>query len=189
MGEESRAFVAVLSKETGSLTAWNPKPDNAVYALAAKGDTVFVGGAFSLVGEWRHRAGLAALDLATGAVKPWNPNPDGIICTAVEVTGDRVFVSGDFASIGGAPRPRDYLAGLDTINGEVAGWNPGANSPANVFLLDGNTLYVGGEFTQVGGQPRSFLAAIDATTAEILPWNPNPSSSVLALARGGNTMY
>jgi hypothetical protein len=171
------------------VTEWDPKPDLSVYSLAVKGETVYVGGMFSLVGEWTHRAGLAAIDLTTGVVKPWNPNPDGIICTAIAVSGGRVFVSGDFANIGGEPQPRSHFAALDTLNGEVTGWNPGANSLANVFLLDGDTLYVGGEFTQIGGQPRNSLAAISTTTGEVLPWNPNPNLPVLALARGGNTMY
>lgn len=189
VGGESRPFVAALSRERGNVTAWNPKPDLGVYALAARGDTVYVGGSFSLVGEWSHRAGLAAIDLTTGAVKPWNPNPDGIICTAVAVSGDRVLVSGDFATIGGAPQPRNYFAALDTINGEVTDWNPGANSLANVFLLDGDTLYVGGEFTQIGGQPRNYAAAVNATSGEVTAWNPNASWPVLAIARRSDTIY
>jgi hypothetical protein len=121
-GGESRPFVAALTRESGTVTAWNPRPDLAVYALAAKGDTVYVGGDFGLLGEWKHRAGLAAIDLTTGTVKPWNPNPNGSICTAIAVSGNRVFVSGDFANIGGAPQPRRRFAALDTLNGEVAGW-------------------------------------------------------------------
>jgi len=189
VGGRSRPFVAGLSRETGAVSEWNPKPDLTAYALAVKGDTVYVGGMFSLVGEWRHRAGLAAIDLTTGAVKPWNPNPDGIICTAVAVSGDRVLVSGDFATIGGAPQPRNYFAALDTINGEVTDWNPGANSLANVFLLEGDTLYVGGEFTQIGGQSRNYAAAVNATTGEVTAWNPDASWPVLAMARRSNTIY
>lgn len=189
VGGQSRPFAAALSRETGALTEWNPKPDLTVYALAAQGDTVYAGGLFSLVGEWRHRAGLAAIDLATGAVKPWNPNPNGSIVTALAVGNGRVYASGNFTSIGGDPQPRNYIAALDTINGEVVDWNPGANQIANVFLLEGDTLYAGGEFRQIGGQPRNYLAAISATTGEILPWDPNASWAVFALARSGPTVY
>ncbi len=188
-GGQSHPFIAALSATTGASSEWNPKLNDAAYALAVKGDTVWVGGPFASVGEWRHRAGLAAIDLTTGAVKPWNPNPDGVICTAVAVSGDRVFVSGDFSNIGGQPKPRSYLAALDTVNGEATDWNPGANSGATVLLLGGDTLYAGGYFRQIGGQPRNYLAAINATTGEVLPWNPNASWPVLAMARSGNTMY
>ncbi|MBI1798431.1 MAG: T9SS type A sorting domain-containing protein [Candidatus Eisenbacteria bacterium] len=186
---QSHPFVAAFSRETGKVAAWDPKPDLEVDALAVKGDTVYIGGYFSLLGEWKHRAGIAAIDLTTGAVRPWNPNPDGIICTAVAVSGDRVFVSGDFATIGGDPQPRRYFAALDTINGEVTAWNPGANSLAGVLLLQGDTLYAGGQFTQIGGQPRNYAAALSTATGEVMPWDPNAGWPVFAMARSENTMY
>ena len=189
LGGVSHPFVAALSRETGVAGGWNPKLNDAAYAIGISGDTVWIGGSFPSVGEWRHRAGLAAIDLATGTVKPWNPNPNGGICTAIAVKGDRVFVSGDFTSIGGDPQPRQYLAAVDTVKGEVVDWNPGANQVAGVFLLAGDTLYAGGYFTQVGGQPRNYLAAINATTAEVISWNPDANSWVLTMARSGNTIY
>jgi len=185
----SQPFVAQLSRETGSSTGWNPKLDHAVHALAVLGDTVHVGGEFSKIGEWKHRAGLAAIDLTTGALKPWNPNPDGVICTAVAVRGGRVFVSGDFLNIGGQPRPRTYFAALDTINGEATDWNPGANDVASVLLLEGDTLYAGGWFTQIAGQARNSLAAFNVATGALTSWNPNANNGVDALALNGTVMY
>jgi hypothetical protein len=189
VGGESRPFTAALDRQSGALLPWNPKPDLQVGLIVPDGDTVYLGGIFSLLGEWRHRAGLAAIDLTTGTVKPWNPNPNGGICTAIAASGDRVFVSGDFTSIGGDPQPRQRLAALDTLNGEVVDWNPGANGVASGFLLEGDTLYAGGEFTQIGGQPRNYLAAVDATTGQVLPWDPSPNSVVIAMARSGSTIY
>lgn len=189
VGGVSRPFTAALDRGTGSLLPWNPKPDLQVGMIVPRGDRVYLGGIFSLLGEWQHRAGLAAIDLATGAVKPWNPNPNGGICTAVAVRDDQVFVSGDFTSIGGEPQPRQYLAALDTTNGEVLDWNPGANDLADLFLLQGDTLYVGGYFTQVGGRSRNYAAAIDARTGEVTAWNPDASSWVLTMARSGTTIF
>lgn len=189
VGSMNHSGVAALSRGSGAVMPWDPRSDAVVGALAVKGDTVYIAGDLSFVGGWQHRAGLAAIDLTTGAVKPWNPNPNGGICTAVAVKGDRVFVSGDFTTIGGDPQPRQKLAALDTLNGEVLDWDPGANSVADVFLLQGDTLYAGGEFTQVGGQPRNYLAALDATTGQVLPWDPSPNSIVIAMARNGSTLY
>jgi hypothetical protein len=56
----------------------------------------------------------------------------------------------------------------------------------------GDTIYIGGSFTQVGGQPRANLAAISASTGRVTPWNPgtNPVGTVYALEPGpGNTLY
>jgi len=187
VNKEPRERVAALDVTTGALTDWDPRVNGVVNALAVERGTVYVGGEIRMIGDWRHRAGLAALDSTTGAVKPWNPNPDGVIVTALAVHGGRVFVSGDFADIGG--QPRDYFAALDTVNGEATDWNPGGNGVATEFLLQGDTLYAGGYFTRIGGQSRSYLAAIAATTGQVTDWDPQASWPVLAMARSENTVY
>jgi hypothetical protein len=150
---------------------------------------VYLAGDLRFVPGWRHRAGLAAIDLTTGMVKPWNPNPDGRLVTAIAVDGGRVFVSGDFSTIGGDPQPRSRFAALDTLNGEVLDWNPGANSVACSFVLRGDTLYAGGQFTSVGGLVRNYLAAVNATTGEVTSWDPDANGLVQALAQDGNTIF
>ena len=189
VGGQYHPYVAALDRETGHVRDWTPTPDDAVLAFVASGDTLLVGGYFHLLGAWQHRAGLAALDLTTGRLKPWNPNPDGSVCTAVATSGDRVFVSGDFSTIGGDPQPRHYFAALDTINGEATSWAPAADDLATTFMLAGDTLFAGGYFSQIGGQPRGFAAALDITSGEALPWNPDADCPVLALARSGATIF
>jgi hypothetical protein len=188
-GGVSHPCTVALSRQTGLASSWDPKLQPWAYALAVQGDTVWIGGQFASVGEWGHRAGLAAIDLASGTLKPWNPNPDGTICTAVAVSGDRVFVSGDFTTIGGEPQPRSSIAALDTLKGEVAPWNPGADANADAFLLESDTLYAGGEFTVFGGQVRNHLAAVNATTGQVMSWNPNADGPVLAMQRKGDEVY
>jgi hypothetical protein len=178
-----------LNRESGAALDWNPKLGSVPRTLAVVGNAIIIGGEFEMVGEWRHRAGLAAIDLTTGALKPWNPNPNGGICTAVAVKGDRVFVSGDFTSIGGDPQPRQRMAALDTLNGEVLDWNPGADGVVAEFLIEGDTVYAGGYFTQIGGQPRNYVAALSAGSAQVFDWNPNPNWPVLALARREGSVY
>jgi hypothetical protein len=189
VGGSHHPYVAALDRLTGKVFDWTPTPDDDVVAFASGGDTLLMGGLFHIVGDWKHRAGLAAIDLATGRLKPWNPNPNGAICTAVAASGDRVFVSGDFSLIGGDPQPRSCIAALDTINGEVASWNPGANDVATTFLLSGETLYAGGYFTEVGGRLRSFAAAIDTASGQVLDWDPSVDYPVLAMARAGDALY
>jgi hypothetical protein len=189
VGGASRQHVAAFDSSTAALTEWDPKPNGGVWALAAADGAVYVGGDFVAVGEWKHRAGVAAIDATTGAVKPWNPNPDGSVVTALAVDRGRVFVSGDFITIGGDPRPRNYLAAVDTINGEALDWNPGANDVADAFVMLGDTLYAGGYFTRVGGLTRNYLAAMNATTGEVTEWNPDASWPVRTMTRSDNTIY
>src|SRR5262249_25449291 len=54
----------------------------------------------------------------------------------------------------------------------------------------GSTLYVGGIFTQIGGQTLHNLAAVDTSTALATPgFAPEPSSRVTALSLVGSTLY
>src|SRR5262249_40006350 len=55
------------------------------------------------------------------------------------------------------------------------GWDPGANASVYAIVLSGTGCYVGGGFSQVGGQPRRGLAQVDASgtvtawSADVLP--------------------
>ncbi len=188
-------FIAAWDRHSGHVLDWNPTPDDVVTALTVRRDTVYAGGYFHMMGAWQHRAGLAAIDLNTGRLKSWNPNPNGSICTAIAVHEGKVLVSGDFSVIGGHPQSRSYFAALDTLDGGVADWDPGANDLATSFLLAADTLYVGGMFSTIGGQPRYGLAAVSATTGEVLPWDPNAGSPfdgyslVYTMARESESIY
>ena len=56
-------------------TSFTPSANGDVYALAASGANVYVGGPFSQVNGVT-RNGLALLDGTTGTVLPFNPNPN-----------------------------------------------------------------------------------------------------------------
>jgi hypothetical protein len=54
-------------------------------------------------------------------------------------------------------------------------------------------VYVGGQFTNIGGQPRSCIAALDAVTGAATDWNPNAYKdsypAIHALALSGSIVY
>lgn len=187
---QSQPRIVSLDRSTGAVLDWNPRPDLPVEAIAIQGDTVFLAGEFGFMGDWLHRAGLAAIDLTTGGLKPWNPNPNGSIVTALAVQDGRVYVSGDFSVIGGAPTARNRFAVLDTLNGEVLDWDfGGANRAASSLLLRGDTLFAAGAFAQFGGQPRAGLASVHAITGEVTSWDPQPFYDAKVMARLGETIY
>jgi hypothetical protein len=49
---------------------------------------------------------------------PWNPDANGPVRTIV-VSGDKVFVGGEFTTING--RPQSHLAVLDAETGQLVG--------------------------------------------------------------------
>ncbi|MEZ4650678.1 MAG: T9SS type A sorting domain-containing protein [Candidatus Eisenbacteria bacterium] len=148
----------------------------------------YLAGAFETVGNMP-RARLAHVD-ADGVVTNWSPEANGLV-RGMALAGDTLYLCGGFNAINGTPRK--YLAAVDKVTGELLNWNPSAagTSSATVgsILVDGNTVYVGGSFTWVGGVPRNYLAAIDATTGAVTPWDPSPNRYATPFAVVGSTVY
>jgi len=206
VGGQTRNYLAAIDTATGLVTTWSPSfdtsdVDNKIYALAISGSTIYVGGLFTSVGG-QTRNGIAALDATTGLATAWNPNIgigifafpfDDRYVYSLAVSGSSVYVGGKFTSIGG--QTRNNIAAIDTATGQVTAWNPdaggGSSQHANVYALavSGSSVYVGGNFTSIGGQTRNYLAALDATTGLATAWNPNANMIVRALAISGSTVY
>ena len=68
-------------------------------------------------------------------------------------------------------------------------WNPNANFRVYELELSGSNIYIGGLFTNVGGQARNRIAAIDKTTGLATAWDPNSNNSVRAIVVDGSTVY
>lgn len=200
IGGASRNCLAALDAATGLATAWNPSPSGIsvpcgdVSAIAPAGGVVYVGGAYQNIGG-QARFNLAAVDATTGNATAWNPNPSGAPpaapnVTSLAVSGGVVYAGGQFTTIGGQPRAR--LAALDAATGNATAWNPspGPSLPlVNALTVAGGVVYVGGNFTSLGGASRSSLAALDATTGAATAWNPTPDADVRALAVAGGTVH
>jgi hypothetical protein len=57
------------------------------------------------------------------------------------------------------------------------------------MVANGTTLYVAGDFTQVGGQIHNRLAAIDLATGKVQDWNPQTANNINTLALYGTTLF
>jgi trimeric autotransporter adhesin len=161
-------------------------------------EIIYVAGGFTGIGG-QPRKHVAAVDMATGQATPWNPDPNSDVFTLLPA-GATVYVGGVFTRIGGQARSR--LASLDPVTGLATAWNPrvapvagiGDNADSAVYslALSGSTLFVGGDFTGIGGRPRTSLAALDGTTGQAGRWNPIPNdgrNDVYALATSDGKVY
>ncbi len=92
--------------DDGSPLAWDPSADNAVYAVAAAGGKVYIGGAFTAVnvnGAAVMRSRIAAVDAVTGLVDAnWQPEADQEV-RALTATRRAIFAGGIFTTIDGGP--------------------------------------------------------------------------------------
>lgn len=116
----------------------------------------------------RPRNRIAAISFSTGLATNLNPN----------VTDANSFVGGTFATIGaGTPQPRGRIAALDSASGEaIATWQADVlDYGVQSLALAGSSLYVGGNYTSIGGQNRNRLAALEIQNGTPTTWNPNVS--------------
>ena len=194
VGNQVRNRIARINAD-GSLNAWNPDADNTVNSIAVSGNTVYIGGLFTMLKTNTtpvSRNRIAAIDATTGDPTSWDPNAGGNVAT-ITVSGSTVYVGGAFTTIGVDNRNR--IAAIDAVSGSATAWNPAASissGSVSAIAVSGTTIFVGGNFgagSTIGGQSRKFLAALDATTALATSWAPEPGSTISALAINGNTLY
>src|SRR5712691_8786414 len=107
---------------------------------------------------------------ALAGASPYNWTPDsswqtnGRVRTIV-YSGGVIYLGGEFTQVrppgtGGTPVARNHLAALDEATGQLLPWNPNADGIVWSLDLAGSTVYLGGEFQNVGGATRPFAAAV-----------------------------
>lgn len=190
IGGVPRNRIAAINPNTGIPTSWNPNSDNTIYAIDAVGSEVYVGGSFTTIGG-ADRSKIAALDTTTGNATSWDPsmNSAGTVKKII-VNGNSVYVGGNFSTVGGDDR--NYLAEINKISGSSTPWAPALTGGFNGVLamaLSTSSIYVGGDFTAVGGDTRNYLAEVDRTSGSSTAWNTDASAKVTALAVDENTIY
>lgn len=169
-----------------------------VSAIAHSGTDLYIGGHFTQVG------GVKANNIArwNTVTHQWSALGSGISgpgynpqIRAIVVNGSDVYIGGDFDTAGGVTA--NYIARWDTTTNTWhtlgSGISNGLDRPVQTLVVSGNTLYVGGQFSNAGGAPARGLAAwnINAQT-----WNSigngvenGVHGYVFALALNGSDLY
>lgn len=171
--------LAVFGRSSDRVDRAYPYFPAGVLAIASDGrGGWFVGGSFKRVDDVScpHLAHIRAdKTLNTG----WCPQPDEAV-TALTLVGSRLYVGGEFGSVG--KTRRTLLAALDARTGAVLAWNPQGSghrtdveSPrVETVAVAGTRVYVGGFFDRIGGRNRSSLAVLDSKTGRATAWDPRP---------------
>jgi PKD repeat protein len=158
--------------------------------VAVVGNVAYLAGNFSSVGG-ASRDNLAAISITTGQATSWNPGTNGpVLEIEPSPDGATLYIGGSFTRVDGQTRNR--VAAVTTAGGDATGWNPGASGEVRDLEVSGNTVYVAGAFSDIGGSGISFLAAVDRSSGNVnAGWDPSPASSVTAtdLSSNGATLY
>jgi trimeric autotransporter adhesin len=168
IGGSSRKNVAAINATTGRAVAWKADADGAVRVLAASDGTLYMGGDFVTVGG-ESRNGLAAADNSHGSVLAWNPAPQSAESARVEallVSGDLVYVGGEFKTMGGAARGN--VAAVGATSGTATSWAPSAATTVYGMARIDQALYLAGP--SCGGGYGAMAA--DVVTGSTLNWCP-----------------
>ncbi len=183
-----------------------------VWALERIGDRIYVGGKFTSTvsgpgGTTINRVALVALDANTGKlVASFNPDirGGGVYGLLASPDGSRLFVTGEFTSVGGAAQTAG-LAALNPTTGQLdPTWRAGLERPwtaaranGRTLAISGNHLYVGGSFSHIVSGPISEqlarVARVNiATGAPDAAWDPNIQGGGvwdIEISPGGDRVY
>ncbi|MGC9399620.1 MAG: hypothetical protein ACP5HM_10855 [Anaerolineae bacterium] len=171
--------------------------DGPVYALAATGNDVYVGGDFSYAGNDAYVNNVAKWDDSTqnwsylggGNGNTTSNGVNGIVrALAVSAGGGYVHVGGAFTTA--------YTDGSTAVSaGRIAVWNVGSSAwdtygatgmnGAVRAIAFGGSSYLGGDFGQAGGQPSRYIARftqIDPNAVEVMGLRAGGSPNLLVIA-------
>lgn len=171
----TRSRILAFDSEGKISTTFNPTVvGSEVFDVVPSGDgtSVYVAGSFSSINDTRRTARVARIDVTTGAViSSFRAPAFNNKATALDLVGDKLYVSGWFTRVGGADRTLvtalDPTTGADlnTVNLTFRDtWNGGTLGVEEMTVQpDGSDMVVIGNFRTVNGQSRPQVAMIDLT--------------------------
>ncbi len=156
IGGQSRNRLAKLSTSTGNADAtWDPNANSNVEKLALNStETIlyFYGGFTTINGATRNYvASVSTTGTGTATAFTFSGLPDITTRLISVAPGDSIVYFGynSKTSINGVRR--DYFCGVRASDGSLTNWLPNFNQAPFAIVYVGNTMYIGGQFTSVGG--------------------------------------
>lgn len=162
-----RDRLAAVDSSSGALLPFAPSLDGLVHEMVTTAEHLYVAGEFRHVDDVPMPR-LARFRLDTGELdEHWRPRPSAMVY-AVEPFEDRVYLGGQFATVGGHGRP--YLAAVTASDGAViTSFAPRIQEGAVRDIEIGHgRLYASGGFDLAEGERRfGKLAAFDLSTGRV----------------------
>lgn len=164
----------------GILDKWDPRPQSTAIFIASDSKNVYVASRGNFF-KYQDRNNLLSIDLTGDTITTWNPGTNGNVLSIL-LQDSILFIGGSFNTIAGVSRNR--IASISKFTGVATSWNPDASngnyySDVLTMHLDDTTLYVGGHFSEIGGQPRSRIAALSIFTGLAASFDANLGQAIV----------
>ncbi len=167
-----------------------------VFALGVAGSTLYVGGQFTDIDGDADFHYLVAFDMTTPEgvlIETFLPDLNGGPVRGLLPAGGRLYVGGDFTTVNGlVDTDHQSIVAVDTTTGSVVGaFSAHTNGSVASFVLDGTTLYAGGDFTEANGDTDyQYFVAFSTTDGSLVSgFQPVLDGSINSIVRDGTTLY
>ncbi|MEO7259964.1 MAG: LamG domain-containing protein [Jatrophihabitantaceae bacterium] len=141
-------------------------------------------------------AGAIEGPLPSNVAPTWQTNAP---VTAIVAVGGIVYIGGEFTSVrlpggavGSGEIARNHLAAFNaSTGGLITSFNHNVNAAVHALSAsaDGQTVYVGGDFSTVDGIARNRIAAFSAPTGALTSWNPGANARITSIAASSSAVY
>jgi RHS repeat-associated protein len=184
MGGLPRGSIGAVNTATGTPTSWSPNANFNVRALAISGGRLYAGGNFTTIANTSKKR-VAAFDLSTGALDTGFTADADAAVNALAIEGTNLYLGGEFQKIG--TTTRKVVARVSTSTGALQAWGPAQAPNSHVRALgltDDGKIFVGGDFSTVGGLNRRHLAVLStqSDSAPVQSWHRPLGNKVWAIA-------
>jgi hypothetical protein len=156
--------------------------------------TIAVSGLSALV--QRAPAGAIEGPMPSNVAPTWQTNAQ---VTALVAAGGVLYAGGAFTSVrppgavaGSGEVARNHLAAFDASTGAlITSFNHNVNAAVHTLAAspDGQTIYVGGDFSSIDGVVRNRVAAFSAATGALTSWNPGANARVAGITASATAVY
>jgi Domain of unknown function (DUF5122) beta-propeller len=176
---QARSRLALLSAAgdgdpDGTFVADITTSSDGVKALLLANSRLYVGGIFTQV-NGVNRTNVAAVSPSTGGDAGLDAGANSSVNTLAFASG-KLYIGGFFSTITHAATPtsRSNLAAVDASSGLVdAGFDPSPDDSVLALQVSGSSVYLGGQFRNVGATQRNFLAKVAASNGALdTIWDP-----------------
>ncbi len=175
---ESRTNLAAIDLSTGLLTDFKITSEfiPSIDTIVLKGSNMYVSGRYSMSSDH-----ITHIDLTTGIANHITTCGRG---ADIILSGDIIYAKSNYGMYSSYK-----VKTVNTVTLEVKDMNFSADGLISSIAINGNELYVGGNFTNIGSQNRNYLASVDTDTEVVTSFNPNPNNSISDMLVHNNILY